>query len=59
MLIKDFSDVLNKIGDNQCLLQSVVNSPYAKGFADRTSLWENKLTSLDEYVGNLNAVQRK
>lgn len=59
MLIKDFCDVLNKIGDNQCLLQSIINSPNAKSFSDRTSIWENKLTNLDEFVENLNVVQRK
>lgn len=59
MLIKDFSDVLNKIGDNQCLLQSITNSANSKSFADRTAIWENKLTNLDEAVRNLNIVQRK
>ncbi|KAK6637824.1 hypothetical protein RUM44_008246 [Polyplax serrata] len=59
MLIKDFPDVLNKIGDHQCLLQSIINSPNSKRFTDRTSIWENKLNDLDELIGNMNIAQRK
>lgn len=58
-LIKDFADVLNKIGDNQCLLQSVLNSSNSKNFADRTAIWEMKLANLDEIIRDLNIVQRK
>ena len=58
-LIKDWKDVLNKIGDNQVLLQSVKGSPYYASFGDRASSWERKLSDLDEILNNLNAAQRK
>ncbi|CAB3978327.1 cytoplasmic dynein 2 heavy chain 1-like [Paramuricea clavata] len=50
---------INKVGDNQCLLQSLKDSPYYKGFADKASLWETRLADLDEYLHNLNQIQRK
>ncbi|PSN45380.1 Cytoplasmic dynein 2 heavy chain 1 [Blattella germanica] len=59
MLIKDFKDILNKVGDNQCLLQSVKNSPNYDSFIDRASIWETRLADLDEYLRNLNQIQRK
>ena len=48
-----------QVGDNQCLLQSLKDSPYYKGFADKASLWETRLADLDEYLHNLNQIQRK
>lgn len=47
------------MGDNQCLLQSLKDSPYYKGFEDKASLWETRLADLDEYLHNLNQIQRK
>ncbi|XP_065833043.1 cytoplasmic dynein 2 heavy chain 1-like isoform X2 [Oscarella lobularis] len=58
-LIKDWRDLVNQVGDNQCLLQTLKDSPYYKGFADKASLWESKLADLDEYLHNLNQIQRK
>ena len=58
-LIKDWKDVLNKVGDNQVLLQSIKGSPYYTSFGDRASTWERKLTDLDEILNSLNAAQRK
>lgn len=48
-----------QVGDNQCLLQSLKDSPYYKGFSDKASLWEARLADLDEYLHNLNQIQRK
>ena len=48
-----------QVGDNQCLLQSLKDSPYYKGFEDKASLWETRLADLDEYLHNLNQIQRK
>ena len=45
-LIKDWKDVLNKVGDNQVLLQSIKGSPYYNAFGDRAAVWERKLTDL-------------
>ncbi|XP_013915709.1 PREDICTED: cytoplasmic dynein 2 heavy chain 1 [Thamnophis sirtalis] len=58
-LIKDWKDIVNQVGDNRCLLQSLKDSPYYKGFQDKVSVWEKKLADLDEYLQNLNQIQRK
>lgn len=58
-LIKDWKDIVNQVGDNRCLLQSLKDSPYYKGFEDKVSIWERKLAELDEYLQNLNQIQRK
>ncbi|XP_069747277.1 cytoplasmic dynein 2 heavy chain 1 isoform X4 [Narcine bancroftii] len=58
-LIKDWKDIGNQVGDNQCLLQSLKDSPYYKGFEDKVSIWESRLADLDEYLHNLNHIQRK
>ncbi|KAJ7371958.1 Cytoplasmic dynein 2 heavy chain 1 [Desmophyllum pertusum] len=58
-IIKDWKDLVNQVGDNQCLLQSLKDSPYYKGFEDKASLWESRLADLDEYLHNLNQIQRK
>ena len=47
------------MGDNQCLLQSLKDSPYYKSFEDKAGVWETKLADLDEYLHNLNQIQRK
>ena len=54
-----FSFFTSQVGDNQCLLQSLKDSPYYKGFEDKASLWETRLADLDEYLHNLNQIQRK
>ncbi|XP_047126593.1 cytoplasmic dynein 2 heavy chain 1 isoform X1 [Hydra vulgaris] len=58
-LVKDWKELFNQVGDNQCLLQSLKDSPYYQGFADKASLWETRLIDLDEYLHNLNEIQRK
>ncbi|OWK62944.1 Cytoplasmic dynein 2 heavy chain 1 [Lonchura striata] len=58
-LIKDWKDTVNQVGDHRCLLQSLKDSPYYKGFEDKVSIWEKKLADLDEYLQNLNQIQRK
>jgi len=47
------------VGDNQCLLQSLKDSPYYQGFIDKATIWETRLADLDEYLHNLNQIQRK
>ena len=49
----------SQVGDNQCLLQSLKDSPYFSGFADKASLWESRLADLDEYLHSLNQIQRR
>ena len=59
MLIKDYKDLVNQVGDNQCLLQSLKDSPYYAAFEDKAKVWETRLADIDEYVLNLNQIQRK
>ncbi|XP_066286377.1 cytoplasmic dynein 2 heavy chain 1-like isoform X1 [Branchiostoma lanceolatum] len=59
MIIKDWKDLVNQVGDNQCLLQSLKDSPYYRFFEDKASIWETRLADLDEYLHNLNQIQRK
>ncbi|KAK5608849.1 Cytoplasmic dynein 2 heavy chain 1 [Crenichthys baileyi] len=58
-LIKDWKDIVNQVGDNRCLLQSLKDSAYYRSFQDKVSLWEVRLSDLDEYLINLNAIQRR
>ncbi|KAM9852784.1 cytoplasmic dynein 2 heavy chain 1 isoform 4-T4 [Aulostomus maculatus] len=58
-LIKDWKDIVNQVGDNRCLLQSLKDSPYYRNFQDKVSLWEVRLSDLDEYLLSLNAIQRR
>ncbi|KAF4526157.1 hypothetical protein B566_EDAN008193 [Ephemera danica] len=58
-LVQDFKDLLNKVGDNQCLLQSIRGSPNFDRFADQASIWEKRLVTLDECLRHLNQIQRK
>lgn len=59
MLIKDFKEILNKIGDNQTLLQSVKNSADYDSFFERAEIWERKLLDLDQLTSSLSQIQRK
>ncbi|KAE8745286.1 hypothetical protein FOCC_FOCC007971 [Frankliniella occidentalis] len=59
MLIKDFQDILNKVGDNQSLLQSIKNSSNYDSFNDRVAVWEARLADIDYFLRNLNQIQRK
>ncbi|KAJ3042257.1 Cytoplasmic dynein 2 heavy chain 1 [Rhizophlyctis rosea] len=58
-VIKDWKEVLTQVGDNQSLLSSLKESPYYKHFADKATIWEKKLVDLDEFLRDLNVVQRK
>ena len=58
-LIKDWTDLLNKIGDHRSLLQSLKDSPYAKNFGDKIGIWDSRLNDLDFGLQNLNLIQRK
>ncbi|CAG9863949.1 unnamed protein product [Phyllotreta striolata] len=58
-LIKDFKEILNKIGDNQSLLQSLKNSPDYDSSVEKVSMWENKFSDLDHYLTSLAQIQRK
>ncbi|RDD40688.1 Cytoplasmic dynein 2 heavy chain 1 [Trichoplax sp. H2] len=59
MLIKEWKELVNQVGDNQSLLQSLKDSPYYRGFEDKATIWESRFADLDEYLHNLNQIQRK
>ena len=50
---------LTQVGDHQCLLQSLKDSPYFSGFADKATLWESRLAELDEHLHQMNQIQRR
>ncbi|XP_055534643.1 cytoplasmic dynein 2 heavy chain 1 [Wyeomyia smithii] len=58
-LIKDYTETLNKIGDNQFLLQSAKNSTSYESFSDQADVWEEKLNNLDYVISHLNQIQKK
>lgn len=58
-LIKDYQEVLNKIGDNQSLLQSAKNSAAFDTFSDQAGLWESRLNTLDVLLSSLSHSQRR
>uniref|UniRef100_A0A182QV28 Cytoplasmic dynein 2 heavy chain 1 n=1 Tax=Anopheles farauti TaxID=69004 RepID=A0A182QV28_9DIPT len=58
-LIKDYVETLNKIGDNQFLLQSAKNSASFEAFSDQADVWEEKLNNLDYIVTHLNQIQKR
>ncbi|GAB6032228.1 Cytoplasmic dynein 2 heavy chain 1 [Chamberlinius hualienensis] len=58
-LIKEWKDLLNKIGDHRSMLQSLHDSFYYQSFSDQVSVWENRLSDIDEYLHHLQHAQRK
>ncbi|XP_055390537.1 cytoplasmic dynein 2 heavy chain 1 [Condylostylus longicornis] len=58
-LIKDYQDILNKIGDNQSLLQSAKNSAAFDSFSDQAEIWEGRLNTLESLLTSLSQSQRK
>lgn len=56
---KDYQEVLNRIGDNQSLLQSAKNSSSFEAFSDQATIWETRLATLDAVLTSLNQIQRK
>eukprot|EP00049_Salpingoeca_infusionum_P001770 m.50835 g.50835 ORF g.50835 m.50835 type:complete len:4155 (+) comp11193_c0_seq1:125-12589(+) len=58
-IIKDWKELLTKLGDNQSLLSSLKDSPYFPPFADKAALWEGKLSELDQVLDLVKTIQRK
>ncbi|GIY28883.1 cytoplasmic dynein 2 heavy chain 1 [Caerostris darwini] len=58
-LIKEWKDLLNKVGENQCLVQSLKDTAFYEHFKDRASIWDSRLTLLDQSLHQLNLIQRK
>ena len=58
-LIKDWKELISDISDKQALLVSVKTSEYFSRFEDSINQYENKFSNLDEWLANLNLIQRK
>lgn len=59
ILITDWKDLLSSLSDNQALLTSMKDSPYFSIFASDANKWEERLSVLDDYLRNMNQIQRK
>ncbi|KAK6729947.1 hypothetical protein RB195_006787 [Necator americanus] len=58
-VIREWKESINSVKDSQALLQSLKNSPFYVQFSDKTSIWEKRLSELDEYLPQMNDIQRK
>jgi dynein heavy chain 2 len=58
-LIKDWKELISDISDKQALLVSVKTSEYFSRFEDQITQYEMKFSNLDEWLTNLNLIQRK
>eukprot|EP00796_Vickermania_ingenoplastis_P004422 gene4422-3221_t len=59
VLITEWKDLLSSLSDNQALLMSMKESPYFSIFSSDAGKWEERLSVLDEYLRNMNQIQRK
>jgi dynein heavy chain 2 len=58
-LVKEWTDILTEVGDNQVILQNIKDSKFSQNFTDQIELFETRLGGLDEYLLKLNQIQRK
>lgn len=58
-LVKEWTDILTEVGDNQVILQNIKDSKFSLNFRDQIELFETRLGGLDEYLLKLNQIQRK
>ncbi|KAG5494148.1 hypothetical protein JKF63_01983 [Porcisia hertigi] len=58
-LITDWKDTMSALSDNRALLLSMKESPYFTLFAKETDEWEDRFSTLDEYLRYMNQIQRK
>ena len=59
VLVKEWSEMIGRVGDHRSLLQSLHGSPYFPAFEGQAADWENKLSTLDAIMSVLQTVQRK
>eukprot|EP01029_Cantina_marsupialis_P010152 TRINITY_DN2319_c0_g2_i3.p1 TRINITY_DN2319_c0_g2~~TRINITY_DN2319_c0_g2_i3.p1 ORF type:complete len:2726 (-),score=1059.52 TRINITY_DN2319_c0_g2_i3:6-7787(-) len=59
MVIVEWKDLFTELGDKQAILQSMSDSPYFARFAAQAKGHETNFAMLDEYLHNLNTIQRK
>jgi dynein heavy chain 2 len=58
-LIKEWTDMMAKVGDNQSLLQSIKDSKFFLRFKDRIVQFDKNMGGLDRYLAKINNVQRR
>ncbi|KPI88248.1 putative dynein heavy chain [Leptomonas seymouri] len=59
VLITDWKDTISALSDNRALLLSMKESPYFSLFSSDANKWEERLSTLDEYMRQMNQIQRK
>lgn len=59
VIIKEWKDLLTKVGDQQALLASLRDSRYASRFLDQLEQFDKKLGPMDDLLRKLNLIQRK
>ncbi|CBZ37876.1 dynein heavy chain, putative [Leishmania donovani] len=59
VLITDWKDTMSALSDNRALLLSMKESPYFGLFSNDATKWEERLSTLDEYLRHMNQIQRK
>jgi dynein heavy chain 2 len=58
-LVKEWTDILTEVGDNQAILQNISDSKFSMNFTDQIETFQNKLGGLDDMLLKLNLIQRK
>ena len=58
-LIKEWKELMNDISEKQALLISVKTSEYFSRFSEQIEQYETKFANLDNWLGDLNLIQRK
>jgi dynein heavy chain 2 len=58
-LVKEWTDILTEVGDNQAILQNISDSKFCMNFTDQIEMFQNKLGGLDDMLLKLNLIQRK
>ncbi|KAL7707900.1 dynein heavy chain cytosolic putative [Lotmaria passim] len=59
VLITEWKDTMSALSDNRALLLSMKESPYFSLFSNDATKWEERLSTLDEYLRHMNQIQRK
>ncbi|XQJ30746.1 dynein heavy chain, putative [Leishmania guyanensis] len=59
VLITDWKDIMSALSDNRALMLSMKESPYFGLFSNDATKWEDRLSTLDEYLRQMNQIQRK
>ncbi|CBY08725.1 unnamed protein product [Oikopleura dioica] len=58
-LIKDWSDLLGELGDQERLISTLKESPHSINFTDAIALWEKKLSTTNQVISIFCEIQRK